>query len=265
MRATLVREFGCAVIVCLALLLGSIASAAHRGPATVPPTLEIEVLDPGVDPVGNPAVFLQADEWGQLQVDIPPVVLVHRYYYSGDRSFQAQLLPGGPSIVVANHPKTGERCYIPVQMMPGAPRVTYTKNSIEYDYGEHGTTIHFGLFGKPTVKYRNGQPLVRKVGHVVHAEQWKEHAQHLHGSAQTAASRCKTLTCGAVVEIGQAGNQLLLPVKNVLRVLPGGAVLMGTDWEERFATRAAEHRRDNDIRHLEKDQRWSEYSIPTNR
>ncbi len=265
MRATLVIEFGYVVIVCLAMLSGRVASAAHRGPAAVPPTLEIEVLDPGVDPLGNPAVFLEADEWGQLQVDIPPVVLVHRYYYSGDRSFQAQMLPGGPSIVVVNHPRTGERCYIPVQMMPGAPRVTYTKNSIDYDYGEHGTTIHFGLFGKPTIKYRNGQPMVRKVGNLVHAEQWKERGEQFHTGAQTAVSRGKTLTYGAVAGIGEVGRQVLLPAQNVVRILPGGQLLLGTDWEERFATRAAEHRRNKEIRPLEKDRRWSEYSIPTNR
>ena len=31
-------------------------------------------------------------------------------------------LEGGATIVVVNHPKTGERCYIDVQMLPGAPR-----------------------------------------------------------------------------------------------------------------------------------------------
>ncbi len=47
---------------------------------TVPPSLEIEVLDPGVDPLGNPAVLLEPDPLhpGQLRVEIPPVVLVHR-------------------------------------------------------------------------------------------------------------------------------------------------------------------------------------------
>ena len=50
-------------------------------------------------------------------------------------------------VVVVNHPKTGERCYIDVQMIPGAPRVTYTGHSIEYDYGQQGICIHFGFFG----------------------------------------------------------------------------------------------------------------------
>src|SRR5581483_5006406 len=111
--------------------------------STVPPGMEIEVLDPSVDPTGNPTVTPYPTMPGRLAVDIPPTVLVHRYYYTGDRTFQAQMLPGGPMIVVVNHPKTGERLYIPVQMMPGAPRVTYTSHSIAYDFGNQTTTIKF--------------------------------------------------------------------------------------------------------------------------
>jgi len=43
----------------------------------VPPTLEIEVLDPNADPLGNPAVRTIKNAAGQTVVDIPPVVLVH--------------------------------------------------------------------------------------------------------------------------------------------------------------------------------------------
>lgn len=239
--------------------------AAHRNASKVPPTLEIEVLDPGVDPLGNPAVLVRRDEYGQMQVDIPPVVLVHRYYYTGDRSFQAQLLPGGPSIVVANHPRTGERCYVPVQMLPGAPRVTYTSSSIEYDYGETGITLHFKTHGSPTIKYRNGLPWHRKLGNVVHADQWKDRAARLQSSTENAASRSKTLAHGAMAQIGDAGKTALLPVRNLLEVMPGGKVFFGTDWEQRLATRAAEHQRDKANHHAEKDRRWAEYSIPTNR
>ena len=126
----------------LMVAITTVTVLAEKRPfAPVPPSLEIEVLDPGVDPDGNPAVRLRGGNDGETQVDIPPVILVHRYYYSGDRSFQGPMLPGGPSILVVNHPRTGERCYIPAQMMPGAPRVTYTKNGIDYDYGEHAITL----------------------------------------------------------------------------------------------------------------------------
>src|SRR5262245_25182228 len=105
----LFRKLSCGILA--AALASATYAGDHRPAVTVPATLEIEVLDPGVDPNGNPAVRLQPGPDGRVQVDIPPVILVHRYYYSGDRSFQGPMLPGGPSIVVANHPVTGERCY----------------------------------------------------------------------------------------------------------------------------------------------------------
>jgi hypothetical protein len=126
----------------------------------VPPTLEIEVLDPNADPLGNPAVITTKDAAGRTVVDIPPVVLVHRYYYTGDRSFQGPMLPGGPSIIVIHHPRTGERLYVQTQMLPGAPRVVYTQSSIEYDYGPQAIILNFGYHGNPSVVYRQGTPLL---------------------------------------------------------------------------------------------------------
>ncbi len=92
----------------------SLSFGAQHHLSTVPPTMEIEVLDPRADPLSRPAVELKTDCEGGMQVDIPRPVIVHKLYYSGNRNFQAQMLPGGPSVVVANHPRTGERCYIDV-------------------------------------------------------------------------------------------------------------------------------------------------------
>jgi hypothetical protein len=243
--------------------LASPATAAHRGPANVPPTMEIEILDPNADPLGRPAVELNRDEYGNLIVDIPPVVLVHRYYYTGDRSFQAQLLPGGPSIVVVNHPKTGERCYIDVQMMPGAPRVTYTGHSIEYDYGEHGITVHFGLFGRPSVKYRSGQTWGRKLGKLVHAEHWQDGAAEAYKKTSTVAKYSKTMAKGAIAETCDATEQVLLPVKNVVHMMPFGKTLFATDWTDRLVTSAAEHEREKDIHYYEHEAKLREITIPS--
>jgi hypothetical protein len=146
-------------------------SRPHQ-PVPVPLDLEIEVLDPNVDPRGNLAILTRPapiptalGTSGRVIVDIPPAVLVHRYYYTGDRSFQFRMLPGGPCIVVANHPKTGERLYIPVQFPPGAPRVHYYADCIEYDYGCQTVTISFcGLLHcGPKVTYRQGTPITRQV------------------------------------------------------------------------------------------------------
>ena len=129
----------------------------------VPPTLEIEVLDPNADPLGNPAVLTTKDKDGRTVIDIPPVVLVLRYYFTGERSFQGPMLPGGPSILVMSHPKTGERIYVEAQMLPGAPRVTYSHSSIDFDYGPQAIILKFGHHGKPSVVYRQGTPLVEKI------------------------------------------------------------------------------------------------------
>ncbi|AMV37294.1 hypothetical protein [Planctomyces sp. SH-PL62] len=142
------------------LLRSSLGSAGHGPPrsAPVPPGQEIEMLDPNADPVGNPAVELTPGPDGRMLVDVPRLVLVHRYYYSGDRSFQFKMMPGGPCILVVNHPRTGERLYLEATLPPGAPRVYYDAGSIEYDYGPQGIKIFFGTgkHGPPKIVYRQG-------------------------------------------------------------------------------------------------------------
>jgi hypothetical protein len=126
--------------------------------APVPPAQEIEILDPGADPLGNPAVELAPAANGRTVVDVPRTVLVHKYYYTGDRSFQYKLMPGGPSTIVADHPRTGQRLYLEASLPPGAPRVYYDSGSIEYDYGPQGVKIVFGTgkHGPPKIVYRQG-------------------------------------------------------------------------------------------------------------
>ncbi len=208
----------------------------------VPPALEIEILDPRADPLGNPAVELKP-QGDTMQVEIPPVILVHRYYYSGDRSFQAQMLPGGPTIVVANHPKTGERCYIPVQMTPGAPRVTYTAKKIEYDFGRRGITIAFGLFGKPTVKYRNSEKLSRQVAKVLHSDSLVEHSKNAVTRAKSFAKRTSLVTTGALVQAKEMTRVVTLPAQHIVQVLPFGKALFSGDLEKSLTQKAMEHQR----------------------
>ncbi|WZO98243.1 hypothetical protein EP7_005302 [Isosphaeraceae bacterium EP7] len=144
----------------ICLVLSSVAVTAlgkdHHKPVPVPPALEIEVLDPNADPVGNPAVETIPGPDGRMLVDIPRLVLVHRYYYTGDRSFQFRIIPGGPAILVVNHPRTSERLYIETTLPPGAPRVIYRYDSIEYDYGSQGVKLTFGKHGGSKIAYRQG-------------------------------------------------------------------------------------------------------------
>ena len=244
------------------------AAAGEHFPNNVPPTLEIEVLDPGVDPKGNPAVIVKRDDpHGDLaKVDIPPVILVHRFYYTGDRSFQGPMLPGGPSIAVLNHPQTGERCYIPLQMMPGAPRVTYSKHGIEYDYGAHATTICFsGWSGKPSIKYRSGKTWTQKAAALVHAEELKDCVHKVSEHCAESCARSATIMKGAAVQVGGAAKTASLPVTNTLQIMPFGKRLFSGDTGDRLAQRAAEHDREHAIRKVQRENESDQFDYKTNR
>jgi len=97
MRKLLLLAFVLAGTGCISTRTGPFRPAS----APVPPTQEIELLDPGQSTTGIPAVQTVAGLDGMNKVEIPPTVLVHRYYPSGDRSFQGPMLPGGPMIIAA--------------------------------------------------------------------------------------------------------------------------------------------------------------------
>jgi hypothetical protein len=165
------RVEGIAVVLGLAWLLAAIPARAgdHHEPAPVPPTLELEILDPGADPLGNPAVEVVPHADGSSRVVIPPTVIVHRYYYTGDRTFQAPILRGGPVIAVLPHPGTGEQLYLNLNLPPGAPEITYGRHEIVYDYDSQAVRIEFGLHGRPKVTYRQGKPSPRIAGEALGA------------------------------------------------------------------------------------------------
>jgi len=263
MRQRLQRTMCVAVSVVWLNLSCPSANASERPPANVPPTLEIEVLDPNADPLGRPAVELRNGPAGGQVVDIPPAVLVHRYYYTGDRSFQAQLLPGGPTIIVINHPKTNERLYVDVQMMPGAPRVTYTGRNVCYDYGKHGMTLHFRGKGAPIVKYRYGRTWHKAIDDLVHTEELRECAGRVRAASTDLVQRSCTMTYGALAYVADATLQITLPVQNVLASVPIGRQLFSGQLEENLTTKAAQHRREAELRRLERRRDVEGLTIPT--
>lgn len=207
------------------VLTYSVAALAGHNPAPVPPGLEIEVLDPNVDPVGNPTPIPVAQPDGLTRIVIPPTLLVHRFYYTGDRTFQAQFLKGGPCIVVVNHPKTGVQLNVPVQMLPGAPRVTYRHDSIEYDFGNQAVTIKFCWLARaPKVEYRN-QSGVNKVQQT--ATQVKNGCTNLIERTnlptikQRMKSGGKNVLLTAVDNTAAATRFMARPFAQIARMLPG--------------------------------------------
>ena len=209
------------------------ANGVRRATAPVPPTQEIEILDPNVDPTGKPTVVLRPGPAGTQIVDIPPAVLVHRFYYTGDRSFQAQLLPGGPTIVAVNHPKTMERVYVQVTLPPGAPRVHYTPSTIRYDFGPQSVTLSFNTCGGvPSVHYSQATAL----GHRVHTAATNAAAgardlvqrTGLPSGVQQLAGGAKEAAGGAADRVNDLGRAIALPITKAVMALPGAQLLGGS-------------------------------------
>lgn len=112
---------------------------AHHAPRVlVAPADEIEIINPGVTTEPKPQALVEG-----RTVVIPPAVIVHKYYYTGDRDFRGPAFPGGPSIVVVQHPETGEQLYLDVQMLPGSPRIYYRRHAIDYRFGPQTIRIQF--------------------------------------------------------------------------------------------------------------------------
>jgi hypothetical protein len=142
------------------LLLISLAAASGRpGRATEPRANdgglnELVIYLSSDHPRGVPNVeFRQIEtDLRRMRIEIPPAVHVHRYYYNGNKEFQGPLVVGGPTVIVANHPKTNERLYIEAQLPAGAPVISYNRDSITYVFQEKRVEISFSAHH--TEKYR---------------------------------------------------------------------------------------------------------------
>ncbi|HWE38409.1 MAG TPA: hypothetical protein VG406_17690 [Isosphaeraceae bacterium] len=235
---------------------------AHPPASTpVPPTLEIEVLDPNVDPTGKPAVIPVVGPDGQARVEIPPTVLVHRYYYTGDRSFQAPLLPGGPTVVVINHPADGERLYLELQLPPGAPRVFYTRHSVEYNYGVQSVTLRFGAHGRPRILYRQGLSVADRA-RITTERVTTSTARLVQRMGITAAGRAvaretRLVVGNAADRVHDVGKMVITPVVQVVRLVPGAQLLTSPP------DRAVQGARDNLVQQAQAQANQLDESIPT--
>jgi len=112
---------------------------------------ELQILDPAVDPEGKPRAVILPGSQGEPQIQIPQTVIVHKYYYTGDRDFQGPMLQGGPVILAVNNPATGEQVYVDALLPPGAPRIYYRRDRIVYEYRTQAVVVAFGKpgpFGK---------------------------------------------------------------------------------------------------------------------
>lgn len=234
----------------------------------VPATDEITVFDPRVNSEAKPTpiVFQGAD--GEQQVDIPPAVIVHNYYYSGDRDFRGPRLPGGPSIVVVSHPDTGERQYLEVQMLPGSPRVVYRRDSIDYDFGYRRIHIEFGnplICESPDivrVSYRHGHPkLLAGEGARERPHRpivgWVDRTGLPHGTRHLLRSAHNTLNNSADL-VHAVGERVAAPVVRIVEATPLGGITSSRVEEQ------AIQQRDAALERAERIAAQNDVTIPTN-
>jgi hypothetical protein len=182
---------------------------------------DLVIYDPGVHERGLPGVEFLPDGDG-LVVEIPPIVHVHRYYYSGNKEFQGPIIAGGPTV---------ERMYIDTMLPAGAPIVEYDDSSITYAFPDRRVIIVFSCRGKDqaTVKYYSGKGLVRKL------KEQRDKAKEEHKAAvarsafanavKGAAGDVKKVCVGTVGVAGAAATSVVETGTKIVRAVPGVQML----------------------------------------
>ncbi len=189
---------------------------------------DLLVYDPGAHERGLPAPQFVEGVKG-LEVDIPPAVHIHRYYYSGDKEIQGPIINGGPTVVVANHPKTGERMYVDVVLPAGAPRIAYNKHSITYVYPNKRVAVTFKHFpwnpNKAVVRVQGGRGIGRNI------QDAREHvSEHVHEglenspviqSGKEATGEASDFLHGIKVTLGDLSGKGADGLKTLTNMIPG--------------------------------------------
>lgn len=213
-------------------------SASHAPPRAMPADAII-VLDPGLDPRGEPRPILE--EYGsaddpRFKVVVRESVHIHRYYPTSPCEFQAQYFSGGPTIVCVRHPRTSEQLYISLDLARGWPKVRYDDDEIEYKYPEESFTIHFEKCGDVTTSYSRCGEVKQKYRQK--AEKLKECSKDLcerlkiNQFAEKLTKEGKDLAAGsqdrAGVFIGKSGELFI----SALNLVPGYQMLKSRGEEE---------------------------------
>jgi hypothetical protein len=154
---------------------------------------ELVVYDSGTHSRRLAGVQLDTTPDG-TEIDVAPAIHVHRNYYNGDKEYQGPILPGGPTVVVAQHPRTGQRLYVDVILPAGAPVIAYDEESITYVYRDCRVCLRFGMDDgceEVTVVNQSGRGAARVA---------RERAQALRDRCRVAAQRS-----GVVASVKKTG------------------------------------------------------------
>lgn len=193
---------------------------------------ELLVVEPSVQQEGLPSALV-SNEGGALSVDIPPTLHIHRMFYSGDREFQGPIVKGGPVVVVANHPTSGERLYTELTLPPGAPIISYDQRGISYVYDQSRIVVDFGRRSDCVVKirYLDGHGLKRNASSAAQAigktMQDKIKSAELTTALGEGVQDGAALAKGVLDGADHLVSGVLSRMKAAIGVIPGIAALKG--------------------------------------
>lgn len=247
----------CRVAVFLATILSAHFIPAFAVEPTVAGLHDLAVFDPGAHERGLPAVKFRdvpgdpkSGTGGGLEVDIPPAVHVHRYYYSGDKEFQGPIITGGPTVVVANHPKTGKRMYIDVVLPAGAPRIAHNKHGITYVYKTQRVEVKFQKLPfcdeTAAVKIHAGRGWKRDMQEKhaqasSHVHECLANSQMVHSIKELSGETCDFLK-GAKVSVGSLATRGGDGLKTLTNMIPGVTYVKSMAEQEAHKVYASEIR-----------------------
>jgi hypothetical protein len=196
----------------------------------------------------------------RLGIAIPPAVHVHRYYYNGNKQYQGPYVVGGPTVIVARHPRTNEQVYIEAQLPSGYPEIAYDDCSITYIYPERRVQVKFlpGHADKFAVTYLPGRGLALRLHERgrIHAERHQEARQTspLRRSLAEARTEVRETTRGLFVTTGGVLARGTQTVGQVVSAAPGlrtlrsqGRQAIVREQQARFHTAVERARTEEDI------------------
>lgn len=208
----------CAAACACALVSAFVCAGEPREPGFN----ELVIIEPEAQEDGLPAVSV---EGGHVQ--IPPTLHVHPYYYCGDKEYQGPIINGGPTIIVANHPKSGEKLYIEAVLPAGAPLVAYSNDKITYIYKDRRVIVEFKRLFRhhAVVSYVSGRGIFRKTEEHVsnHMEGIRTLKRQSPLAAELGEIRRDTwrVAKGTVGAVSRVSATALQRVRGLTKVVPG--------------------------------------------
>ena len=198
--------------------------------------------------------------------DIAPTIHFHRYFYSGDKTYQGPRIEGGPTTVVLRHPSTRKRMEIDVMLAPGTPEISYSRWSVTYIYPSHRTKILFSrvLPKRTVVKVIPGSGM--RHGMTKGVKAFLGHSKdHLHQSRlkrslKGALVQRVNIAKGAVGVVTATTSSIIDRSGRVVSMLPGVQILESVG-KNSAAERAMEEVRQASLKKEETRERF----VQTNR